>query len=231
MNTKISIIGRINLMAVLALGVAASASAQSMSTSSAAPPTGPDTGLLGTTYAQANFGYQKEDVGIPDVLHDYDLIYNQSLFRAGGWGTDLNLTYDYLTGGAYGIRDYRNEGEVGLTEYLAESWGDPFVTADGGGAWQHAANVARKSFAYSFTGGVQFRVAPNFFLTPFAEYQAEPSLYNHEIPFAYYPDHDWDYGVKATYRFTPRVSLSLGADMDQYSRDDLGYTAGLAFRF
>jgi len=237
MNMKKSIAGPINLLAALALGLTISASAQSLAnspSSAAAPSPAPaaiDTGLLGATYAQADFGYQKEAVGIPDILHDYGVVYNQSLFKEGSWGTDLNLTCDYRTGSAFAAHDYRDTGMAGLTEYLVQSWGDPFVTVDGGGAWQHADNVARKSFAYSFTGGVQFLVLPNLFLTPFTEYQAEPYLYNHEIRHAFSPDHDWDYGVKATYRLTPHWSLSFTADMDQYSRNDLGYLAGLSCSF
>jgi hypothetical protein len=231
------IAGSFKLLAGLALGLAVSASAQSAADSPtpAAPPSPPpavtDTGLLGTNYLEADFGFQKEAVATPDVLHDYGLVYNQSLVRQGAWGTDLNLTYDYLTGSAFGVHDDRDQAEAGFTEYVAQNWGVPFLTADAGGAWQNADHVARKSLAYSFTGGVQFEVLPNLFLAPFTAYQAEPYLYNHEIPHASYPDRDWVYGVKLTCRLTPQWSISLKANGDQYSPNDLGFGAGVSRGF
>jgi hypothetical protein len=222
----------------LALGLAVSVSAQSMPSASAAPPSptvvsspaAPGSGLVGDNYSEVDFGYLREE-RTPEVLHDYDFLYNQSLVKEGIWGTDGNFTYDYLTGGADGFHDYRNEAEVGLTEYLLAGWGRPFVTADVGYAWQRAGDFSRKSFADTFTGGVEFSVLNNLAVTPFVEYQAEPQLYNHELPVANFPDHLWDYGVKATYRLDQQWSVSLTADMDQYNRNDLGYRAGLSYHF
>ena len=201
------------LAAALALGLAVSASAQSLSNAPAAPP--PDAaaggGLLGDDYSQVQFGYDHEKVDVPDLLHEYGFVYNQPLAKTALAGTDFNLNYDYLTGSAAGIHDDLNEGLAGLTEYLAQSWGKPFVSGDAGYAWQRAGGVSRKSFAYSATGGVEFPVLSNLALTPFATYQAEPDLYNHEVPLAYFPDHRWDYGLKATYRLDAAVErLGLG---------------------
>ena len=229
---------KICLVAALALGPVLAVSAQSIQSSAApyptaappAPAVAQGNGLLGSDYAEVDFGYDKEH-GVPDLIHDYGFVYNQSVFRDGAWGTDANLGYDYLTGAAYGYHDYRDRAEAGLTEYFSSSWGSPFVTADAGGAWQRTRNVSRKSFAYDLTAGVEIPLAYNLFLTPFTEYQAEPHLYNHEIPLAFDPNHVWDYGVKATYRFTKTWSLSFGATLDQYSRNDLGYKAGLTCHF
>ena len=219
------------LGAALALGLAISASAQ---TTTAAPGSStvavPGYGLLGSSYSEVDFGYLKEARN-PEILHDYDFLYNQSVLKEGTWGTDWNLTYDYLTGSAAGFHDYRNEAQVGITEYMLEGWGKPFVTADAGYAWQRAGGISRKSFADTFTGGVEFSVLSNLALTPFAEYQAEPHLYNHELPAADLPDHLWQYGAKATYRLNTQWSASLTAAMDQYNRNDLGYWAGLSCHF
>jgi hypothetical protein len=216
------------LAAALALGLAVSVSAQSLSNAPAAPP--PGGGLLGDDYSQVQFGYDHERVDVPDLLHEYGFVYNQPLAQTGLEGTDFNLNYDYLTGAA-GIHDDLNEGLAGLTEYLVQSWGKPFVSGDAGYAWQQAGGVSRKSFAYSATGGVEFAVLSNLALTPFATYQAEPDLYNHEVPLAYFPDHRWDYGLKATYRLTRQWSASVSADLDQYNRNDLGYLAGITCHF
>jgi hypothetical protein len=237
MKNNLSIIGRTHLLAALALGLAVSASAQSLQSPSSPPapaasaPLQSASGLLGGTYGQFQLGYEKEDGGIPGVLHDYDFLYNQALFKSGDLGTDINLNYDYLTGHAFGAHDYRNEATAGFTEYLLQAWGDPFVTGNFGEAWQRADNVGRKSFAYSFTGGVEFPIVKDLALTPFVEYQAEPQLYNHELPYAFMPDHDWYTGVKATYRLTPQWSVSVTADMDQYSSQDLGFFGGLTMHF
>jgi hypothetical protein len=216
--------------AALALGLTLSASAQTPAASAAPASPSPGYSLLGDTYSEVDFGYLKEDRS-PQILHDYDFLYNQALVKAGPWGTDWNLSYEYLTGSAAGFHDYRNEAQGGFTEYLLEGWGKPFVTADAGYAWQRAGGISRKSFADTFTGGVEFPVLGNLAVTPFAEYQAEAHLFNHELPAANFPDHLWDYGVKATYRIDRQWSVSLTADLDQYSRDDLGYRAGLSYHF
>jgi len=243
MKKKI-LIEKTSLLAGLALGLALPASAQSAAASSAAP-SGPVAasgyGLLGENYSQLDFGYQKEFVDTPQILHDYGYTYNQPIIQDGLFRTDIQFGYDYLTGSALGAHDYINEALGGFTEYLAQGWGSPFVTAEAGGAWQHADNVARKSGAYAFTAGValplfkelgaQSPELQELVLTPYVEYQTEPYLYNHERPFAFYPDHDWTYGLKATYPVLRHVNLTVGINWDQYNRNDFGSTAGLSFSF
>jgi len=212
--------------------VAISASAQAQPAAGGAPPTatGQNYGLIGATYSEVDLGYLRQD-DAPKVSHDYDFIYNQAFLRTAGGGLDGNLTYDFLTGSALGLHDYRNELQAGVTAYLSPSWGKPFVTADAGQAWERVAGMDSKSLVYTFTGGVEFQVAPAVVLTPFVEYQAEPWLDNHAPALGNLPTHDWDYGVKATYRFTPQWGASLGVAMDQYNRNDLGYRAGLSYHF
>jgi hypothetical protein len=231
---KKTTIKQTSLLSALVFGLAVSASAQSVQNSAGAQPdpaaADPGPGLIGINYSELSFGYQREEA-MPRDLRDYEFVTNENLFKSATLGVDGNLTYDYLNGGGDGFIDHRDEAQLGLTGFLMETWGKPFVTADAGMAWQDAGGVARKSFAYSLTGGVEFQVLRNLALTPFLEYEAEPHLYNHELPAANFPDHLVDYGVKATYRLTRQWSASLGADLDQYSGRDWGLRGGVSYRF
>ncbi len=215
------------IAALLCAGTSLSAWAQTVQQQAAVDP-GP--GLVGTTYSEVEAGYQKQQ-GNPSHVRDLGFAYNQAIQKSGDWGLDANFSYAYLTGNAYGTRDYRNDAEVGLTAFMMQPWGKPFVTADGGYAWQNAGDVSRKGFIYTLTGGVEFQVLRDLALTPFMEYQAEPKFYNHERPVANFPDYGWDYGVKATYRFTREWSASVTLDLDQYSGSDLGVRAGVEYKF
>jgi opacity protein-like surface antigen len=222
------------LLAVLALGLTVPVFAQSAPNTENAPANtaaiDPGPGLVGINYSELSFGYQRND-GAPKDLRDYEFVSNENFLKEGPLGLDANFTYDYLAGAANGFSDRRNEAQVGATGFLMEAWGKPFVTADGGFAWQDAGGVSRKGFAYTLTGGVEFQVLKNLALTPFIEYQAEPSLYNHGLPLTDYPDHVLDYGIKATYRITHQWSASLSADLDQYNRNDFGLRGGVSYRF
>jgi opacity protein-like surface antigen len=232
---KITII-QTSLASVLALGMAISASAQAMRAPAAGTPE-PDAtqvaagpGLVGTNYSELSFGYQRQE-GSPSDLRDYELLSNGNVYRNSTVGADANFTYDYLDGSANGYSDHRDEAQLGMTGFLQETWGKPFITADAGMAWERAADVSRKSFAYTGIGGVEFQVLGNLALTPFIEYQAEPHLYNHGLPFANFPDHLLDYGVKATYRINQSWNASATADLDQHSASDWGLRGGLSYRF
>ncbi len=232
---KINII-QTSVASALALGLAISASAQTMqapvagtSDPSATPvATGP--GLVGANYSQLSYGYQKQE-GSPSDLRDYEFLSNGNVFNNGSMGADANFTYDYVDGAAYGFSDHRDEAQLGLTGFLEETWGRPFITGDAGMAWQRAGDVSRKSFAYSGIGGVEFQVLSSLALTPFVEYQAEPHLYNHELPVANFEDHLVDYGVKATYDLTQAWNASVTADLDQHSEKDWGLRGGVGYRW
>jgi hypothetical protein len=219
------------LLAVLALGLTASASAQTMQGSSGAPPAvDPGPGLVGTNYTELSYGYQHEESS-PGALHDWRFVSNGAGYNQGIWGLDGNFTYDYLYGHGDGYSDHRNEALFGVTNYLLESWGKPFVTTDLGYAWERAAGVARKSFAYTFTGGVEFRVMQDLAISPYLSYEGEPHLYNHGLPAADFPNYLWEYGVKATYRLTRHWNASLGLDLDSQSGSDVGGRASVSYRF
>jgi hypothetical protein len=225
-----------SLAAALALGLAISATAQTMQApaASASDPTtatvSPGPGLVGTNYSELSFGYQRQE-GSPSDLRDYEFVSNGNVYRNGTVGADANFTYDYLDGSAYGFSDHRDVAQLGLTGFLQETWGKPFITGDAGMAWERAADVSRKSFAYSGIGGVEFEVLRNLALTPFIEYQAEPHLYNHELPWANLEDHLIDYGVKATLSLTQSWNTSLTADLDQHSEKDWGLRGGVSYRW
>jgi hypothetical protein len=220
------------LVAALALGLAASASAQSTEAMSAAPATAPDSynGLVGANYAELSFGYLKEEA-TPDLFHDYQFVYNEPVKASGGVGFDANFTYDYMTGGAWGYHDYRNEALLGATAYLQEGWGKPFVTADVGWALQQSADRVENSYAYALTAGAEFQLTGRLVLTPFLEYEAEPRLRQDNLSVADLPDYVFNYAAKATYRVSQDWSVSLTAELDQHSASDLGLRAGASYHF
>jgi hypothetical protein len=215
----------------MAVGLAASAGAQSVQSAPAeALAADPGPGLVGTNYGELSFGYQKQE-GAPSILRDYGFVSNGNVYKNGSVGADANFTYDYEEGRAFGFDDHRQEAEFGLTGFLMETWGKPFLTADAGMAWERAADASRKGFAYSGTGGVEFEVLRSLALTPFVEYQADPHLYNHGLPWANFEDHLVDYGVKATFRITQQWRASVTADLDQHSERDWGLKGGASYRF
>jgi hypothetical protein len=221
-------------MSVLALGMALSASAQSVqngpvsASESAVVDSGP--GLVGTNYSQLSFGYQKQE-GEPSDLRDYQLLSNGAVYKNGEMGVDANFMADHIAGSADGFSDRRDMAQMGLTGFLMEPWGKPFITCDAGMAWQRAADVSRKSYAYTGIGGIEFQVMRNLALSPFVEYQAEPHLYNHEELLANFPDHMLDYGVNADLRIDRSWNASVGADLDQHSDRDWGLRGGVSYHF
>jgi len=220
-----------SLKAALALGLALSASAQSApGAAGASAATDPGPGLVGTNYSELDFGYQRQQ-GEPKDLRDFQLTTNGSVFKGGDAGLDANFVYDYLYGDGLGFSDRRNLAQVGLTGYLMETWGKPFVTADAGMAWQDAGGASQRGFAYTATGGVEFQVLRDLALTPYVTYQAEPLLHGGAVPVANFPNHELYYGVKAIYRINREWSATLGADLDQHSANDWGLRAGVSYRF
>jgi opacity protein-like surface antigen len=224
-------IKRGSFVAALALGAALSASAQSAQNAAGAPaPADPGPGLVGTNYSELTFGYQRQG-GEPKDLRDFELTTNGSVFRNDTLGVDANFVYDYLYGYGQGYNDHRNEAQLGLTGFLMETWGKPFVTADAGVAWQDAGGLSQRGFGYTATAGVEFQALKNLALTPFLEYQAEPRFRSGGLPAANFPDHVLYYGVKATYRINRDWSASLGADLDGHSANDWGIRAGVSYHF
>ena len=231
---KINNLKPYKLLSILSLGVALSASAQTMQNSPAATPPDPDgadpgPGLVGLSSAEVSFGYQRQE-NSPRDLRDYEFISTGPAYTEGILGVTGNFRYDYLEGSSNGYSDHRNEAQLGGTGFLMEPWGKPFLTGDAGMAWQVAGGTSRKGFAYTLDAGVEFQVTRDLDLAPFVEYQAEPHLYDRS-PLAFFPDHIMDFGVKATYRLAAMWRASVSADIDQHSAKDVGLRAGLAYRF
>jgi hypothetical protein len=219
------------ILFALALGGALSASAQTQPAPAAdTPVVDPGPGLVGTNYSELSFGYNRE-AGNPGAVRDYELVSNGAFYREGIWGADANFTYDYADATAAGFSDRRNEVEFGMTGYMTQSWGKPFLTGDAGMAWEHVGGVSRKSVAYTVAAGVQFEVLRNLALSPFLQYDGEPHLYNHAPAVANFPDHVLEGGVKATYSITRSWNVSLTASLDQYNSRDVGLRGGLSYRF
>lgn len=219
------------LLSVLALGGALSASAQSQPAAAAdTTVVDPGPGLVGTNYSELSFGYQRE-AGTPGAVRDYELVSNGAFYREGIWGADANFTYDYTDAAAAGFSDRRNEAQFGMTGFMTQSWGTPFLTGDAGMAWEHVGGVSRKSVAYTAVAGVQFEVMRNLALSPFLQYDGEPHLYNHTPAVANFPDHVLEGGVKATYRISRAWNVSLTASLDQYNSRDVGLRGGLSYHF
>ena len=220
-----------SLLAALTLGVALSAPAQTAPNAAGTPAAAdPGPGLVGTNYSEFSFGYQRQG-GEPKDLRDFELISNGSVFKNDAIGIDADFVYDYLYGYGQGYNDHRNLAQVGLTGFLMETWGKPFVTADAGMAWQDAGGASQRGFEYTATGGVEFQVLKNLALTPYVEYQAAPRLRNGALPVADFPNHTTFFGVKATYRINREWNASLGADLDDHSVRDWGLRAGVSYHF
>lgn len=191
----------------------ASASAQ---TAPAAPV---GSGLLGQDYVGLYEGYIRHDEGAPLVDHDYGFTYNQSIVA----GLDANADYSYLTGSGRG-HDWEQQALFGATAYAPVNWGKPFVGAELGWAWSDFADHTENGFTYRFTGGVEFQTLPSLAIAPFTQYQQI-----HAFNEPGWPAHDWNFGVKATYRLSQHWSATLTPQIDQYR--NLDYQLGLNFHF
>lgn len=199
--------------AIFALGLTVSAFAQSVA--SAPAPTSGNQGLLGTTYAGGEFGYTHHIESSPNVLRRYGFVYNQPLPE----GVDFNFNYDYLTGSAAGSRAYAQTVAIGLTGYIPQSWGKPFLNGDVGWIFQKANGFKDDSFVYKLKAGVEFQVLPPLVLIPYVAYTEAPHL----------GDRGWTYGAKGVYRLNRQWSTALGAEIDE--AHNLEYTVGVNFHY
>jgi hypothetical protein len=65
---------------------------------------------------------------------------------------------------------------------------------------------------------VEFQALPRLAISPFVSYQDIHRL-----------EHDWDYGIKATYRLSERWSVSLIPQIDAHR--NLDYLAGINLHY
>lgn len=204
------------LSAALALGLAASAAAQdAMSAPSTALSPTSNYGLLGTTYAGAEFGYTHRVEAGPSVLHRYGFIYNAPLPE----GVDFNFNYDYLSGRSAGVSAHQQGLGLGFTGYRPQSWGKPFLQANAGWIFRRSAGEASDSFAYTLKTGVEFQLLPALVVTPYVSYSGA----------RHFSSYEWNYGAKGTYRFTKQWSGAVGVQIDE--RHNLEFTLGVNFHY
>jgi opacity protein-like surface antigen len=227
MNQKTKI--KFLLSSVLALGAAAlTASAQDVSKSPQPNyPADSGYGLVGTSYADLEYGYVHHTSGSPTALHDYSLELNQNTYRQGITGVDANLGYDYITGSTYAASTHRQTLTAGLSPYLLQPWGKPFLILDGGWVWQKSAGRTSHSYQYTVGTGIEFQILPPLTLTPFVEYLGTPRV--DTTPVGLFPRFDWNYGAKLAYRLNRNWGVSLTASSD--SASDITYRAGLQYHF
>lgn len=227
MKQKINVmfINKIPLLAIVALGLATTAGAQTSPTQMPVPqgnsrmvsntPGAANYGLIGQHYYSFDYGYVHSVDGPPDVFHRYSFAANNPLAP----GFDAGLKYDWLTGSAFGQNAHQQEVSIPLTAYLYNGWGRPFVEGDAGWLWQKVPGTSTDSFAYLLAAGVELQLHPALVLTPYVNFKEAPHIGARE----------WDYGAKGTYRFTREWGASLGAQIDD--DHNLEYMAGLNFHY
>jgi hypothetical protein len=226
-NSKIKLI----LLSAFALcGAAISASAQDAMKSPQPTNQSLDSGygLLGTNYYGADFGYVNHTSSSPSIYHDYDAELNQNVHQQGILGVDATVSYDYLKGtGANDLWTRRQQVALGLTGYVIQPWGKPFVSVGTGWDWDRSGGRYSNSYMYNFATGVEFQILRPLVFTPFVSYEATPRLDTN--PATALNRFEANYGGKFTYRLDHNWGVSLGASAD---RDrDLTYKAGVQFHY
>jgi hypothetical protein len=223
--------------AVLAIGTTNSVFAQTTNTTNApvetttmAPspnaPGAPAYGLLGSRYIGLDYGYLRyEEPHAPRSGHEFEAYYNQPLHP----GLDLTARFLDSSTGYFGTRQRNDEVLAGLTAFQpVNNWVKPFISGEAGVAFSRNAELLSTGglfrrhggteFDYLLAAGAEFQVAPAFVATPFLSYQEI-----HEVR------RDWNYGVKLSYRFTPRWSATFTPSIDQHEM--AGYKLGVNLHF
>ena len=226
------------IAATLALGFNARVFAQS-ATATAAPAAAPSSqsydntpgvGLLGSRYVGVDYGYLRFDqAGGPQSGHEFGATYNQPIMP----GLDFTADVTDTSTGYFSTHPRETQALAGLTAYQAvNSWLKPFISGQAGVSFTRDAQLFSDSgtltrgtggfdhdnFDYVLAAGAEFQVLPAFVLTPTVSYQEVHRFY-----------HDWDYGVKATYRLTRHWSVSVTPEIDQHK--NLAYLGGVNFHF
>lgn len=173
-------------------------------------------GLLGQQSAGLSYRY----INLDDRTHadNVGLVLNEPLSA----GLDGFCNYDYTkTGVIVGGRLEEHVIMAGLRAYRnSYVWGQPFVEAAAGYAWQRFGAADDDSFIWAVAVGAEFQLAPAFSLTPSFEY-AEAPRFGGNGTFAY--------GVKANYWIDSQWAVMAAIDRD----DDrnIAFTIGTNFRY
>ncbi len=217
------------LLVIAALGLTLGARAQSAATN--APPTSPGTsattssaepadigrGLLGQTYAGVTYTYT--DVRHAP-FHDEGLRFDYNMPLNVGF--DAKFTYDGTRSSEFdGLRNSSQLLEASAIAFSPQyGWIKPFIEVGAGWLWTKTAGDHDNSAAGRLGTGAEFQVGTDFAVRPYVNYTSSGVLPS---------DHRWNYGVKANYWLADQWGLGFGLDRD--NRQNMGYSAGMNFRF
>ncbi len=217
------------LFVLATLGLAVGARAQSAATNAPASPpassasTAPtepgdiSRGLLGQTYAGFTYTYtdiRHTSINSQGLRFEYNMPLNV--------GFDAKFTYDGARSEPFaGTRNTSQLLEASAIAFMPQYSGiKPFIEVGGGWLWTRTAGDTDSSFAGRLGTGAEFQLTPAFVLRPYLDYTHSGVLES---------DHRWNYGVKANYWVMDQWGVSAGLDRDNHQ--NMGYSAGMNFRF
>jgi hypothetical protein len=220
MTQKITMKSLLLVTAVFGLAVAARAqSAPTAARTASAPSPAVDTGrgLLGQTYSGLTYTYtdiRHTSINGQGLRFEYNLPLNV--------GFDAKFTYDGARSEPFaGMRNSSQLLEASAIAFAPQlDWIKPYIEVGGGWLWTKTLGDRDSSFAARLGAGAEFQVTPVLVLTPYATYTHASVLES---------DHLWNYGVKANYWILEHWGVSAGLDRDNHQ--NLGYSAGMNYRF
>ncbi len=204
-------------VSVAALGLALSASAQQSGSSPPASSSLNGVGLLGQNYTGLTYTY----TDIPNTtLNNQGLRfqYNEPVAP----GLDALFTYEGDRSARFdSTRNSLEHAEAAAVAYLPEfARAKPYVLFGAGWIWSHTWGMKTDAFAGRIGTGVELQLAAPFVLTPYVNYTDSKVFAGR---------HRWNYGVKANYWLGSHWGVTAGLDRDNHR--DMGYSAGMNFRF
>lgn len=211
------------LLITAGFALAAAARAQSAATNPTAPasppaqPTEISRGLLGQTYSGLTYTYT-ELRHSPLEGQGLRFEYNMPL----NLGFDAKFTYDGLRTTSFAnLRNTSQLAEASAVAFMTQyGWIKPYIEVGAGWLWTKSAGVRDNAAAGRLGTGAEFQVATALVLRPYVNYTSSGVLPS---------DHRWNYGVKANYWLTDQWGVSAGLDRD--NQQNMGYSAGLNYRF
>jgi len=203
------------LSAVAAAGLATSAFAGGDEPNTPVP-VGPNTGLLGQTYAGLTYSYINLDAS-PINADSYGFEYNLPVRT----GFDAVFTYDWAQSGPFaGDRAHEQQLAATLRAFASGGWGRPYVEVGAGYDWLKFAGIKDHSFFWIAGAGIEFQPVAKLTVTPFVRYDRATG----------YDDADEvSYGVKANYWINRQWALT-GA-VSRNDDKDMTYKVGVNVSF
>jgi hypothetical protein len=211
------------LVSLAAVGLALSVPAQGTATTSSGMATtsasgsGSAYGLLGQNYAGVYFGYTDIDKGPPDAARSYGFIANRPSEVPN---VDALFKYEYTRMSAFGVNYREHDFAIGGVGYLPLAGVKPFIEGNLGWAFAKAGGGAKSdSFTYLIGVGAEFQLLSRLAVSPYVNYQ-EATHFN---------SHQWNYGVKATYRIAQEWSGTVAVERND--DHDMTYRFGVNRHF